>query len=73
MPAVRGASIPFRVLVDGRSPGAAHGIDIDEHGNGTVTQQRLHQIVRLEDAISDRTFEIAFLAPGVEADAFTFG
>jgi thioredoxin family protein len=39
----------------------------------TMTHQRLHRLVRLQDAISDRTLEIAFLPPGVEADAFTFG
>ena len=72
-PAVRGASVRFRVLIDGQPPGAARGTDVDEQGTGTVTQQRLHQLVRQPGPINDRTFEITFLDPGVEAYAFTFG
>jgi thiol-disulfide isomerase/thioredoxin len=72
-PAERGASIPFRVLVDGEAPNGAYGVDVDEDGSGTVTQQRLHQLVRQRGPVRERTFEIAFDAPGVEAYAFTFG
>ena len=72
-PAVRGASVRFRVLIDGQPPGAARGTDVDEQGTGTVTQQRLHQLVRQPGPINDRTFDITFLDPGVEAYAFTFG
>jgi hypothetical protein len=42
-------------------------------GQGVVTGQRLYQLVRQSDQISDRTFEIQFLDPGVQAYAFTFG
>jgi thiol-disulfide isomerase/thioredoxin len=72
-PRPRGASVPFRVLIDGDPPGDAHGLDIDEHGRGTVAQQRLYQLIRQPGTITDRTFEITFLAPGVEAYVFTFG
>jgi thiol-disulfide isomerase/thioredoxin len=72
-PPARGTSVRFRVLVDGEPPGDAHGLDIDEDGHGTLTAQRLHQLIRQARAITDRTFEITFLAPGVEAYAFTFG
>ena len=72
-PRERGTSVPFRVLVDGESPGTAHGLDVDEEGYGTVSQQRLYQLVRVPGSIGDRTFEITFLAPGVEAYVFTFG
>jgi thiol-disulfide isomerase/thioredoxin len=72
-PRERVTSVPFRVLVDAEPPGAAHGLDVDEEGHGTVTQQRLYQLVRVPGAIIDRTFEIRFLAPGVEAYVFTFG
>jgi hypothetical protein len=72
-PRERGASLPIRVLVDGEPPGDAHGLDVDQEGYGTVTQQRLYQLVRERGRISDRTFEIAFFAPGVEAYVFTFG
>ena len=65
--------MPFRVTVDGEAPGPAHGLDVDESGQGTVTQQRLHQLIRQRESFGDRTFEITFLAPGVEAYAFTFG
>ncbi len=72
-PAERGASVRFRVLIDGRPPGTAHGIDVDEQGNGTVTEQRMYQLIRQPKPIVDRKFEIEFLDPGVEAFAFTFG
>jgi hypothetical protein len=72
-PAARGASVRFRVLVEGQPPGAAHGIDVDERGNGTVTEQRLYQLVRQPKPIVDRQFEIEFGDPGIEAFAFTFG
>ena len=63
----------FRVLIDGRPPGAARGIDVDDRGNGTVTEQRLYQLIRQPKPIADRQLEIEFLDPGVEAFAFTFG
>jgi thiol-disulfide isomerase/thioredoxin len=72
-PAARGTSVRFRVLIDGKPPGAAHGIDVDDQGNGTVTEQRLYQLIRQPKPIADRQFEIEFLDSGVEAFAFTFG
>ncbi|MGO8948980.1 MAG: redoxin domain-containing protein [Ktedonobacterales bacterium] len=72
-PAVRGTSVRFQVLIDGRPPGAAHGIDVDDQGNGTVTEQRLYQLIRQSKPIVDRQFEIEFSGSGVEAFAFTFG
>ena len=63
----------FRVLIDGQPPGAAHGIDVDDQGNGTVAEQRLYQLIRQSTPIADRQFEIEFLDPGVEAFSFTFG
>jgi thiol-disulfide isomerase/thioredoxin len=71
--AERGASARFRVSIDGQAPGAAHGIDVDEQGNGTVTEQRLYQLIRQNEPISDRLFEIEFLDSGVQAYSFTFG
>jgi thiol-disulfide isomerase/thioredoxin len=72
-PAARRTSVRFRVLIDGKPPGAAHGIDVDEQGNGTVTEQRMYQLIRQPKPIADRQFEIEFLGSGVEAFAFTFG
>jgi hypothetical protein len=72
-PPARGTSVPFRVLIDGQVPGAAHGSDVDEQGNGTVSEQRLYQLIRQPEPIADRQFEIEFLDSGVEAYCFTFG
>ena len=67
------APVPFQVLVDGEPPGDAHGLDVDEQGHGTVTDQRLYHLVRQPAPVAERQFEIEFLDPGVEAFAFTFG
>jgi cytochrome c biogenesis protein CcdA/thiol-disulfide isomerase/thioredoxin len=72
-PAPGGKPVRFRITVDGAPPGAAHGADSDARGNGIVVAQRLYQLVRQNGAIVDRTFEIEFLDPGVQAFAFTFG
>ncbi len=72
-PAVRGTSLRFRVHVDGQAPGAAQGDDVDEEGNGTLTEQRLHQLVRQDGRITDRTVEITFLDPEAQIFCFTFG
>lgn len=72
-PASQGTSARFRVYIDGRPPGEAHGVDVDGDGNGTVKEARMYQLVRQRAAISDRQFEIEFLDAGVEAFSFTFG
>jgi hypothetical protein len=72
-PAASHASVPFRVRLDGQSPGSAHGLDIDESGRGTLSDQRLYQLIRQPGPIQDRRFEIEFLDAGVEAYVFTFG
>jgi cytochrome c biogenesis protein CcdA/thiol-disulfide isomerase/thioredoxin len=72
-PGMDGKPVRFRVTIDGAAPGAGHGSDIDANGDGTVTGQRLYQLVRQNGAVADRTFEIRFLDPGVQAYAFTFG
>jgi thiol-disulfide isomerase/thioredoxin len=71
-PGARGP-IPFRLLLDGEAPGRAHGVDVDEDGNGVLGDGRLYQLVRVPDSIHDRTVEITFLEPGAEAYVFTFG
>jgi hypothetical protein len=65
--------VRFRVTIDGQSPGAAHGIDVDESGNGSAVDQRLYQLIRQPAPIVDRTFAIEFFDAGVEAFSFTFG
>jgi len=72
-PAAPGTAVRFRVLIDGQPPGAAHGSDVDDQGNGSVVEQRLYHLIRQPAPIADRLFEIEFLDPGVEAFAFTFG
>jgi hypothetical protein len=72
-PRERGTSVPFRVLVDGEPAGAAHGVDVDDGGRGAVVEPRLYQLLRQRGPIVDRTFEITFDEPYVEAYVFTFG
>jgi thiol-disulfide isomerase/thioredoxin len=72
-PASRGASVRFRVLINGKPPGAAHGSDVDADGNGTVAEHRLYQLIRQPKPIADRQFEIEFLDPGAQVFSFTFG
>jgi thiol-disulfide isomerase/thioredoxin len=66
-------SVGFHVRVDGEPPGDARGVDVDEEGKGTVAEERLYQLVRRPGNDSDRTFEITFQEPGVQAYVFTFG
>jgi hypothetical protein len=68
-----GASVRYRVSIDGQPPGPAHGVDVDDRGNGTVVEPRLYQLIRQSNPIDDRQFEIEFLDAGVETFAFTFG
>jgi thiol-disulfide isomerase/thioredoxin len=72
-PGAGGKPVRFRVLLDGRAPGAAHGIDVDGQGNGAVSEPRMYQLIRQSGPIADRQFEIEFLDPGVEVFVFTFG
>ena len=72
-PPAPGTPVRFRVLLDGQPPDAAHGSDVDDQGNGTLTDPRLYQLIRQPGPISECTFEITFLDPGVQAYAFTFG
>ncbi len=65
--------VRFRVLINGQVPRAAHGVDVDDQGNGTVIEPRMYQLIRQPAPILDRQFEIEFLDPGVEAFSFTFG
>ena len=72
-PGEDGKPVRFRVSIDGAPPGPDHGVDVDDRGLGTVSGQRLYQLVRQGDTSRDRTFEIEFLDPGVQVFAFTFG
>ncbi len=72
-PAVPETSVRCRVFIDGRPPGEARGSDVDRDGNGTVTQQRVYQLIRQPGPITDCTFEITFRDPGGQAYCFTFG
>ncbi len=72
-PGADGKPVRFKVLIDGKAPGDAHGMDVAPDGSGTVTDQRLYQLVRQSGGVTDRTFSIEFLDPGASAYAFTFG
>lgn len=72
-PGPNGKPVRFRVLLDGTAPMDDKGVDVDSGGNGTVTGYRLYQLIRQKGKVEDRTFEIEFLDPGVQAFSFTFG
>ena len=72
-PSNAGKIIRFRVTIDGKAPGADHGMDTDADGYGTVNEDRLYQLIRQHGPVQDRTFRIEFLVPGVQAYSFTFG
>ena len=72
-PAASPTSARFHVLLDGHVLGEAQGTDVDGEGNGMLVEQRLYQLIRQRGPVSEHTFEIMFLEPGVEAYAFTFG
>jgi thiol-disulfide isomerase/thioredoxin len=65
--------IPFRVTIDGVAPGASHGVDTDEDGNGVLRDGRMYQLIRQHGGVRERTLEIVFDRPGAEAYSFTFG
>ena len=71
-PGTPGKPVRFKVTLDGKPPGDGHGMDVAADGSGTVTQDRLYQLIRLK-APSEYTFTIEFADPGVQAFAFTFG
>ena len=72
-PPAPGTFVKFRVLIDGQPPAAARGVDVDEQGIGTITEQRVYQLIRQPKPIADRQFEIEFFDSGVQAFSFTFG
>ena len=72
-PGEDGKPVRFRVRLDGAAPGRDHGVDVDSDGAGTISSQRLHQLIRQSEPGQDRSFEIEFLDPGAQLFAFTFG
>jgi hypothetical protein len=72
-PAKSGKYVRFRVKLDGAAPGADSGVDAAPDGSGEIREPRLYQLIRQKGRIQDRTFEIEFLDPGVQAFSFTFG
>ena len=72
-PLSKGASIPFRVFLDGQAAQAFTGPTSTPTAAGSSHDQRTYQLIRQSGPIADRTFEIEFLDPGAEAYCFTFG
>lgn len=72
-PAAPGTPTRFRVSLDGQPPVAAHGTDVDDEGNGTVSEPRMDQLIRQPGPIAGATFEITFADPGAQVYLFTFG
>ncbi|HET6180709.1 MAG TPA: cytochrome c biogenesis protein DipZ [Candidatus Sulfotelmatobacter sp.] len=72
-PTKNGKPVRFKVKLDGTAPGDDRGSDTAPDGTGEVREHRLYQLIRQKGDVEDRTFEIEFLDPGVQAFAFTFG
>jgi thiol-disulfide isomerase/thioredoxin len=72
-PPRKGEPVRFKVKLDGAAPGADHGVDSNADGAGEIRKPRMYQLIRQKGPIRDRTFEIEFLNPGVQAFSFTFG
>ena len=72
-PTPAGTHIPFRVLLDGRPPGDAHGTDVDADGRGMVDRQDTFQLIRQPGRVRDAVLQLQFDLPGLEAYCFTFG
>lgn len=72
-PARDGTPIRFKVTLDGSAPGNDCGVDSSPDGTGIVRNPRLYQLIRQKSTVEDRTFEIEFFNPGVQALDFTFG
>ena len=52
-PATAGASIPFRVLLDGHGVDGANGTDVDADGRGVLADQNTYQLIRQTGDIDD--------------------
>ena len=72
-PETPGTAVRFQVLLDGQPPGDDHGTDVDGQGRSTVDEQRLYQLIRQHRPVTERTFQVTFTDPGVQAYVFTFG
>jgi cytochrome c biogenesis protein CcdA/thiol-disulfide isomerase/thioredoxin len=72
-PAADGKPVRFRLELDGRAPGADHGVDVNADGTGTVTEERLYQLIRQSQQVGEHTVTITFIDSGVHAYSFTFG
>jgi cytochrome c biogenesis protein CcdA/thiol-disulfide isomerase/thioredoxin len=72
-PGKAGKAIRFRVRLDGTTPGANHGADTDENGDGVIKEQRLYQLIRQTGQVGEHRFSIEFLDDDVQAYSFTFG
>jgi thiol-disulfide isomerase/thioredoxin len=66
-------AVRFQLRIDGQPPGDDHGGDVDPEGRGTITEQRLHQLIRQHSRVTERTLEMTFLDPGIQTFSFTFG
>lgn len=72
-PNIRGSVIKFRVLIDGKEPGLAHGLDINPDGLGLLNEPRMYQLIRQQGTIAEHEFQIEFLNENVNVYDFTFG
>jgi hypothetical protein len=48
--------VQFRVGVDGKPPGAARGVDVDDQGNGILKEPRMNRLIRQRSLVVARQF-----------------
>ena len=72
-PPASAAPVRFAVRLDGQPPGTAHGLDVEQSGEGMLREPRMYQLVRQRMPIRQQTFEITFDGPGTRVYVFTFG
>jgi thiol-disulfide isomerase/thioredoxin len=68
-----GEPVRYRVLLDGKAPGANHGTDIGADGWGEIKEDRLYQLIRQTGGVGEHVVTVEFTRPGVRAYSFTFG
>jgi thioredoxin family protein len=66
-PTKDGKPVRFKVKLDGTAPSGDSGADSCPDGTGEIREPRLYQLIRQKGAVKDRTSEIEFLDPGVQA------
>lgn len=73
MGSIDNKKVKFKITIDGKPPMADHGQDVNQEGEGLVTEFRLYQLIRQQQNRKEHVFSIEFLDTNVSVFAFTFG